>query len=228
MAVQKWMVFIDHYEGGERVSQSEAYDPYTGQDIVFDTEEEGKEYVAEHRLEDEFKICHVSLTNVGETQGINYKVIKARDTREIGRLLGPHIFPLSSIDADRAEYAGLCAAFPLRPIKDEAGLTTAIGIIDRLIDKDALSFAEDDYLDVLSDLVVKYEDKMYPDEPFKNDGEAIQALLDNGFTQAEFARKTKIPESTISEILRGKRRLNRNQLRRICEAFKINPTFFTL
>src|SRR5271165_1399167 len=54
-------------------------------------------------------------------------------------------------------YLTLILRLPLRPIRTDAELDAAICVIDELTDRDDLSVAETDYLDVLGDLVEKYE-----------------------------------------------------------------------
>ena len=70
-----------------------------------------------------------------------------------------------------------------------------------LIDQRRRSKAEDDYLDVLGDLVEAYEDVHVPIGPV-SDADMLQSCLDDWHvTQAEVAKKTRIAESTISEVL---------------------------
>src|SRR4029077_9477035 len=60
-----------------------------------------------------------------------------------------------------ASYLALIRRFPLRPIASEAELDRATAVMNSLLDRD-LDPAEDDYLDVLSDLVERYEDQHHP------------------------------------------------------------------
>src|SRR5258708_3211615 len=62
---------------------------------------------------------------------------------------------LTTLGRADAAYLILIQCFPLRPIRTDAELDAASRIIDELIDRDDLSLAERDYLDVLSDLVEK-------------------------------------------------------------------------
>ena len=55
------------------------------------------------------------------------------------------------------EYFQLVRRFPLRPIRSERELDEATRVIDELIADERRSPGADDYLDVLSDLVEKYE-----------------------------------------------------------------------
>ena len=68
----------------------------------------------------------------------------------------------------RADYLELILEFPLRPIRSDAELDRAVKMIDSLVDKDKLSAGEQDYLDVLSDLVEKYEAEEHPMAPLSD------------------------------------------------------------
>ena len=59
-------------------------------------------------------------------------------------------------------YLALIRRFPLRTLASEADLDRATAVMNSLLDRDDLDPAEDDYLDVLSDLVERYEDKHHP------------------------------------------------------------------
>jgi HTH-type transcriptional regulator/antitoxin HigA len=59
-------------------------------------------------------------------------------------------------------YLDLVRRFPLRPIRNEKELDRAIAVIDALLDREQLTVAEEDYLDVLGDLVEHYEDQHHP------------------------------------------------------------------
>ncbi len=116
--------------------------------------------------------------------------------------------------------------FPLRPLRTEAELDTAIRVIDMLIDLKCRTKAEDDYLDVLSDLVEAYETIHYPDEPV-SDADMLQSRIDDWrVSQVEVAKKTGIAESTISEVLAGKRKLNRAQIGKLARYFHVAPGAF--
>ena len=66
---------------------------------------------------------------------------------------------------ERAHYMDLVQEFPLRPLRSDEELAQAIGVIDRLIIRGDLDSGEQDYLDVLTDLVEKYEAEEHPMPP---------------------------------------------------------------
>ena len=113
---------------------------------------------------------------------------------------------------DQSRYLELVGEFPLRPIRSDAELDAATEVIHRLIDQPKLGRSELDYLDVLDDLVEVYEDVTIPMGPV-SDGDMIRSFLDShGITQSQVAAGTGIAESTVSAVLAGKRKLNRNHI----------------
>jgi len=123
-------------------------------------------------------------------------------------------------------YLELVRRFPLRPLRTDADLDVAVTVIDSLIDQDELSAPEQDYLDVLSNLVEAYETEAVPMAPV-GDADMLRFLIEQkGVTQAEVAKKTGIAESTISEVLAGKRKLNRTQIGKLARFFHDGPGTF--
>ena len=59
-------------------------------------------------------------------------------------------------------YLELVKECPLRPIKSEAELGRATEVLGRLLRRDDLDDAEEDYVDVLGDLIEAYEDIHWP------------------------------------------------------------------
>jgi HTH-type transcriptional regulator / antitoxin HigA len=115
---------------------------------------------------------------------------------------------------------------PLGPVRSEQELDDAIAIIDSLIDRTDLDDGERDYLDVLADLVEKYEEVHHPIATV-SDGQMLRFLLEtHELTQVAVAKKTGIAESTISAVLAGKRRLNRAQIGKLAALFHVEPGVF--
>lgn len=123
-------------------------------------------------------------------------------------------------------YLELVLAFPLRHIKTEQELDAATRVIHTLIDLDTLSGPEQDYLDVLTDLVEAYESEHDPDEAV-TDAEMLGHLLETkGVSQAAAAKGAGIAESTVSEVLSGKRTLNRKQIGKLAKFFGVGASAF--
>jgi HTH-type transcriptional regulator/antitoxin HigA len=123
-------------------------------------------------------------------------------------------------------YLELVRRFPLRPLRSDADLDAAVAVVDELLDRDHLSDAEQDYLDVLSDLIEAYEAEAVPIRPV-GDADMLRFLIENrGTTQAKVAKEAGIAESTISEVLAGKRTLNRSQIGKLARYFHVEPGAF--
>jgi HTH-type transcriptional regulator/antitoxin HigA len=125
-----------------------------------------------------------------------------------------------------ASYLALIRRFPLRPIRSEAELDRATAVINSLLDRAKLDAAEDDYLDVLSNLVERYEDKHHAIGE-ATESEMLRFLIDQkGVRQAEVARAAGIAESTISAVLADKRKLTRQQISKLAAYFHVSPAVF--
>ena len=123
-------------------------------------------------------------------------------------------------------YLELVRRCPLRPIRSEEELDRAIAVVDELIDRADLTQEERDYLDVLSDLVERYEADAHAIPP-ASDAEVLAHLIEaRGTAQAQVAREVKIAESTISEVLAGRRKLTRGHIARLSRYFGVGPSAF--
>lgn len=123
-------------------------------------------------------------------------------------------------------YLELIRRFPLRPLRTNADLDAAVAVVDSLIDQHVLLQPEQDYLDVLSDLVEDYEAEAVPIRPVA-DAEMLRFLVENSrVKQSDLAKQSGIAESTISEVLAGKRKLNRAQIGKLARYFHVEPGAF--
>jgi len=129
-------------------------------------------------------------------------------------------------DRTSDRYFVLIQEFPLRPLRSDRELDRAVAMIDRLLARGGLARDEEDYLDVLSDLVEKYEGQHYPIQPVSG-LDALRHLVESsGKTQATVAAEAGLPESTLSEILLGRRRLNTRHIGILARYFRIEPGVF--
>jgi len=141
---------------------------------------------------------------------------RTRDTTSTRAVYGRH--------EDR--YLELVRRFPLRPLRTDADLDAAVAVLDDLTDRDELAPPEQDYLDVLTDLVEAYEDATVPMTPV-GDADLLRALIEGkGTTQAQVAAGAGLAVSTVSELLSGKRKLNRGQIGKLAHYFKVRPDVF--
>jgi HTH-type transcriptional regulator / antitoxin HigA len=123
-------------------------------------------------------------------------------------------------------YLACIRRFPLRPIRSDKELTDALAVIDDLLDRRTLAGEERDYLDVLGGLVERYEKERHPMPPV-SDAEMLRHLIDaKNVAQVQVARATGIAESTISAVLAGDRRLNREHIEKLARYFHVGPSAF--
>lgn len=99
-------------------------------------------------------------------------------------------------------------------------------MVDSLLDQRKLASEEEDYLDVLGDLVERYESEAHPIPPV-SDAEMLRHLIEaKGVSQTKISAATGIANSTVSEILKGKRFLNRTHIGKLARYFKVSPEVF--
>ena len=133
---------------------------------------------------------------------------------------------MSTAAFDSETYLGLVASLPLRPIRNERELDRAIKRLDELLGRRKLNKSEQDYLDVLTDLVEKYEAAAHPMKPV-SDADMLRFLMESrGVTQQELAAATGIVNTTLSAVVHGKRRLTRAHVGRLAEFFGLSPAAF--
>jgi HTH-type transcriptional regulator / antitoxin HigA len=123
-------------------------------------------------------------------------------------------------------YFALVLQLPLRPIRSEKELGAAVKMVDLLLDRKKLAPEEEDYLEVLGDLIEQYESEAHPMAPV-SDVEMLRHLIEaKGVSQTEVSKATRIADSTISEVLKGKRSLNRSHIGKLARYFNVSPDVF--
>ena len=122
----------------------------------------------------------------------------------------------------RDSYLELVLAFPLASIRSDDQLAEAQKVMDHLLAEGRLDDGAEMYLDALSDLVAAYEDAHHPIEP-ASDADMLRHLMEaKGVTQAQLSRDTRLPKSTISEVLAGKKPFSRQMIRKLGDYFKVD------
>ena len=133
---------------------------------------------------------------------------------------------IATLEGTDPAYLKLIARFPLRPIRTDAELDSGSRLIDELTGRDDLSSAESDYLDVLGDLVEKYEDE-HVVMPHVSDGAMLHMLMEEkGVRQADVVRGTGISKTVLSLVLNGKRDLTREHIGALSKYFNVEPAAF--
>jgi HTH-type transcriptional regulator/antitoxin HigA len=115
--------------------------------------------------------------------------------------------------------------FPPRPIHTEAEYERVLSHVEAMMARTTRSVAERDYLDLLSDLIVSWEDDHY-ELPEASASEIIRFLLD----QRGERQRSLVPifgtESIVSEVLAGKRELQRKHIEGLAKHFHVSPSAF--
>jgi HTH-type transcriptional regulator/antitoxin HigA len=124
----------------------------------------------------------------------------------------------------------LVREFPLRPIRTKAEYAAAGRMLDRLVtrDENSLDRGEADYLEVLEDLIEVYDTKhttldRADDRPPLD---RLKSLLAGaGVGVADFGRIIG-SVSNASMILKGKRELSKEHIRKLAAHFRMDAGYF--
>jgi HTH-type transcriptional regulator/antitoxin HigA len=132
-----------------------------------------------------------------------------------------------STQAASPAYLQLIRRFPLRPIRSVEELDRAIAVVDSLVARmEQLTADERDYLEVLADLVEKFEAETYPEPKVPPHVMLAELIEIRGTTQTEVARETRISQSVMSEIVSGKRPMGRKTIETLARYFRVDPGLF--
>ena len=102
-------------------------------------------------------------------------------------------------DPERIPYEQVRKA--LRPLHDENDLDAATEMLQSLTRESRLTAEEQDYLDVLSDIIERYEDEHHPIPDLPPREFLRESLASTGITQTELSRATGVSAAVISNIL---------------------------
>ena len=128
----------------------------------------------------------------------------------------------------RDTYFELVKRLPLLPLRSDADLRRATAVLEELATRKHRDADEEGYLDVLSDLVERYEEKHYAiDTDSIGHAEMLAHLIEaKGVSQANVSRATGIAPQTVSEILAGKRQIPKARIKILAEFFGLRPSVF--
>lgn len=121
-------------------------------------------------------------------------------------------------------YIELITAFPPRPITNEDELIATQNRINSILDKDNITQDDRDYLKVLGTLVDDYEQN-HEIMPTIKGVALLKALLEESNLEPKDLVSIFECESTILDILNGKRQLTENQIQNLADFFQIPPSY---
>jgi HTH-type transcriptional regulator/antitoxin HigA len=119
-------------------------------------------------------------------------------------------------------YQTLLQEFVPRPIASASAYQRRLKQVDGLIRKSERSRAEDDLLELLATLVEQYEIRQGYTVPGLSPRDRLAGLIEaRQLTQAELARGSQVPRTTISEILSGRRGISKAKAVRLARFFGV-------
>jgi HTH-type transcriptional regulator / antitoxin HigA len=123
-------------------------------------------------------------------------------------------------------YTALLAKFPPRIIRSDEQNDSYVHALYKLEQhRDSWSQEEADLADLFALLIEDFEDKHYK-LPRCSPLEMIEFLMEqHGLKQKDLADVFGTP-SIVSEVLSGKRELNKEHIRRLSERFHVSPELF--
>jgi HTH-type transcriptional regulator/antitoxin HigA len=126
------------------------------------------------------------------------------------------------MSATLTSYQSLLVDYVPRPIRTEGAYRRALRQIEKLMRPD-LSRAESELVEVLATLIEQFESKTHP-TPKSPPHEMLAHLMEvRGASQADVARATGIPRSTISAVLAQRRKLSTDSIAKLAAYFHVSP-----
>ena len=125
-----------------------------------------------------------------------------------------------------ASWAAVDAMAHLRPLHTEAEYDRMVGLMNQLLD---VAGDDDDHplsglLELTGELVSKYEQEHYAIEP-ANPKDALRFLMESrGLKQDDLSAI--VPQSNLSAILAGKRKISATMAGKLGKFFGISPAVF--
>jgi HTH-type transcriptional regulator / antitoxin HigA len=123
-------------------------------------------------------------------------------------------------------YAELVALHPPRPLHDKVAYENTVEVIDALVGR-KLNADQDDYLELLSQLVEAYETEHLAPPPRLKGREALAYLLtEHEATGDDLAAVLGVDRSTAYKLLKGTRQLTTDHIRKLTAHFKVRAEVF--
>ena len=111
------------------------------------------------------------------------------------------------------------------PIISERQHEEYLSVLEKLIDKKEPTREEDQYARVLVTLIEAYEEEHFP-IPDASPVDVLRTLMEaNDLRQKDLASIFG-SESVVSEVLNGKRKINKNHIDKLSKRFNVSPAVF--
>lgn len=124
------------------------------------------------------------------------------------------------------DYDGLVRLLMPRPIHDDVELSNALEFVD-VMASHKLTKGQDDYLDLISELIEKYESEHYPCDTSKLTGlDVLRHLVEIHQMSVSELGRILGDKSLGSRILSGKRAMSKAHIEKLSKHFKVAPGVF--
>ncbi|AHF93820.1 putative transcription regulator containing HTH domain [Opitutaceae bacterium TAV1] len=127
-------------------------------------------------------------------------------------------------------YEGLVKLHMPRPIRDKVAYDNTVEVLDMLVlpyCAGELNADQDDYAQLLTDLVEAYDKENAPDEPEASGLDALKYLMEeHDMTGSDLARILGVDRSVASRILKGERNLTTAHIKALSAHFGASPATF--
>jgi HTH-type transcriptional regulator / antitoxin HigA len=125
-----------------------------------------------------------------------------------------------------ATYRELLAECQPRPIRSAREHARTLAMVERLMDKPRKTAAEKEMIELLATLADQYEESRWP-TPHASPGEMLKFLMtERQLSQSELARQAAVPQSTIANVIAGRRQLSKSNVLSLGKFFGVSPTLF--
>jgi antitoxin component HigA of HigAB toxin-antitoxin module len=123
-------------------------------------------------------------------------------------------------------YAELVALFPLRPLHDEIDYNNALEMAESLVGLVDLNEDQADYLDILTDIIQKYDAHRHAIGGRSAPLETLKRILkEQGLSGSDLGRLLG-SRALGGAILRGQRQLSKAHIRLLADHFKVSTDLF--
>ena len=123
-------------------------------------------------------------------------------------------------------YAALIDLFPLRPLHDEVDYDNALEVAEMLVGLSDLTPDQADYIDVLADIIQKYESQHHPVIGRATPLSSLKNMLEERDMTASDLGRLLGNRALGSAILRGERELSKSHIRMLADYFKVSTDLF--
>jgi antitoxin component HigA of HigAB toxin-antitoxin module len=129
------------------------------------------------------------------------------------------------------DYAGLVAMYPPRPLHDAVDARNVEEIVMEMAGH-PLSLDQDDYHDLLSDLLIRWQESNEPSrsrkrsQPLSAHARLKYLIEQSGTTPSQLAQLLSCSQPLVSLLLSGKRTLSKVNAKKLAAHFKLDAGYF--